>query len=399
MNRKDVVVIIPTYKEYLNANEFISVHQAFNILGKYDICFIAPERLRACAEMKKYNVEYFSNIHFAGVSAYSRLLLDIRFYERFLKYKYMLIYQMDAFVFDDKLLDFCEMGYDYIGAPLYRSLGWPYNVSVVGNGGLSLRKIESCIRLLKKKKSIYGMLDKDKINKLENAEDRFFTYCGTQPKLAFKIAPLQVARNFAMEKNIRVKCKKMLLADLPFGCHGWSKPWYYGYWRNYIQDCGYDLSNSDLLWYSSKKYTYFNVIVAPNIVKRLSKQKNDTAMQKIRKEMYDLSESIIWGKGIVGLRIIALFNKMGWKINTILDMNATDGEMVNDIPVIYPSKTIIKKRAGMIIIATSNFRNEIAQTMMETGLEYLQDFIFYDVDVEAPIAKIYFEKVCKKWAR
>lgn len=46
-------------------------------------------------------------------------MLEADFYRRFGKYKYMLIYQLDAFVFSDKLLDFCEMGYDYIGAPVY----------------------------------------------------------------------------------------------------------------------------------------------------------------------------------------------------------------------------------------------------------------------------------------
>ena len=36
----------------------------------------------------------------------------------FLEYQYMLIYQLDAFVFEDKLDYFCELGYDYIGIPV-----------------------------------------------------------------------------------------------------------------------------------------------------------------------------------------------------------------------------------------------------------------------------------------
>ena len=54
--------------------------------------------------------KYFNS---AFVKAYKDTL-----YSRFEKYEYMLIYQLDAFVFSDRLMEFVEAGYDYIGAPL-----------------------------------------------------------------------------------------------------------------------------------------------------------------------------------------------------------------------------------------------------------------------------------------
>ena len=149
--KKEAVVVIPAYKDELSVTEKISVQQAYRILNAYDICFMAPEKLRHVLENKGLRGEYFPDACFESIAAYSRLLLDKEFYERFSDYEYMLLYQMDAFVFSDRLHEFCQLGYDYIGAPVHRIYGWPYNLSTVGNGGFSLRKISSCIDVLEKK--------------------------------------------------------------------------------------------------------------------------------------------------------------------------------------------------------------------------------------------------------
>jgi hypothetical protein len=45
-------------------------------------------------------------------------MLSIDFYKRFRDYKFILIYQLDAYVFRDELEYWCEQDYDFIGAPL-----------------------------------------------------------------------------------------------------------------------------------------------------------------------------------------------------------------------------------------------------------------------------------------
>lgn len=61
-------------------------------------------------------------------------MLTKEFYLRFRQWEYLLIYQLDAYVFQDELMDWCNKGYDYIGAPflkLNREVDW----NNCGNGG------------------------------------------------------------------------------------------------------------------------------------------------------------------------------------------------------------------------------------------------------------------------
>jgi hypothetical protein len=46
--------------------------------------------------------------------------LSEEFYQAFTDFEFMLIYQLDAFVFRDELADWCRSGYEYIGAPWLR---------------------------------------------------------------------------------------------------------------------------------------------------------------------------------------------------------------------------------------------------------------------------------------
>ena len=146
---KNVVVVIPRYRAELSLSESISLNRAKRVLGKYPIVYMSPESLAL-----KEPAAYFPDEDFSGRLAYSKLLLTPRFYEKFADYEYMLLYQLDAFVFYDKLAYFCSLGYDYIGAPMtrysWRNIGNMVG-NMVGNGGLSLRKISSCIRVTRSK--------------------------------------------------------------------------------------------------------------------------------------------------------------------------------------------------------------------------------------------------------
>jgi hypothetical protein len=76
-------------------------------------------------------------------------MCSIGFYEVFRQYEYMLIYQLDCWVFRDELEMWCDKGYDYIGAPFF--VKWFVDRGIyVGNGGFSLRKISNIIEYLKR---------------------------------------------------------------------------------------------------------------------------------------------------------------------------------------------------------------------------------------------------------
>jgi hypothetical protein len=78
---------------------------------------VQPEGLENDYITKKYSnisVESFPKRYFENIEGYNELLLSASFYERFLDTKYILIYQLDAFVFKDELQEWCDKGYDYI---------------------------------------------------------------------------------------------------------------------------------------------------------------------------------------------------------------------------------------------------------------------------------------------
>lgn len=74
---------------------------------------------------------------------YSAILKTPEFYENFLNWTHVLIYQTDALLL--RKIDDVYYNYDYIGAPWIENNQWcKYNA---GNGGFSLRNIRSCIRV------------------------------------------------------------------------------------------------------------------------------------------------------------------------------------------------------------------------------------------------------------
>ena len=153
-----VIIVIPVYKEIMSNEEEKSFKQCCKILKEYPICLITHINL----DYRHYNqialhygvqlsVEFFDRIFFESVYGYNRLMLSKLFYERFIQNEYILIYQLDAYIFEDNLLYWCDKGYDFIGAPLLEDkYGWEnkYIISNSNNGGFSLRKTRYCIDFL-----------------------------------------------------------------------------------------------------------------------------------------------------------------------------------------------------------------------------------------------------------
>lgn len=112
-----VIIVIPIYKKSLNANEAKSLAQCQKVLHQYPIIFVAPESLEADFIPTENKVERFDDAYFKSPKTYNKLLINPLFYERFIAYEFMLIHQLDAYVFKDELEKWCQKGYDYIGAP------------------------------------------------------------------------------------------------------------------------------------------------------------------------------------------------------------------------------------------------------------------------------------------
>jgi hypothetical protein len=237
--KKQVAVIIPVYQSELNSNEERSLRQCFQVLGNYPIIFVGPEGLQANYLQNGEQSTFigFPKHYFQSTKTYNHLLISVEFYERFADFEYMLIYQLDAFVFRDELKTWCATGFDYIGSPkLHRkhwenpnTKNWPIVDPVLFNGGFSLRKIQSIIRFLKCYHVLYSQWP-------ANEDTLFSVYHKRAFPLRFllKLPTWKQALAFGFEKNPKLAFE-LNQQKLPFGCHAWEK-YNPSFWKKQMPD-------------------------------------------------------------------------------------------------------------------------------------------------------------------
>ena len=235
MSSTKVAVVIPTYKEELDELEKISLAQARKILVNYPFVMVAPEGKNFSYFAPSDMVVQFPPQFFQSVKTYNQLMMSPKFYEAFTDFDYILIYQLDAFVFHDALEYFCSLGYDYIGAPwprVYRE-PWIKITSNVGNGGFCLRNVKAHYNILKERTDLTIQW-----NARQWPEDNFFSHCGKRTDCNFRVAPIDVAYKFSAEFNPPRVIKKNG-GKLPFGCHDWRRK-DTKFYSKLFQQFGYD---------------------------------------------------------------------------------------------------------------------------------------------------------------
>ena len=139
-------IVIPSYKEKLEVNEEKSFKQCLNVFNeKRDIKLLIPNNI-STEYYDEFRIGYMkvSPQWMNSIKSYNKMCCNQEFYELFKDYDYILIYQTDCWVFEDKLDYFMKLDYDYYGAP------WPIYNDQVGNGGFSLRKVSKMIELTSK---------------------------------------------------------------------------------------------------------------------------------------------------------------------------------------------------------------------------------------------------------
>ena len=330
MKGQGAIVVIPVYKNKMDVFEKASFDRAIKIFGKERICIVAPDTL-INVEVKQsgIKVEYFNRDFFDSQKSYSLLCLSTDFYEHFLEYQYMLIYQLDAFVFEDKLDYFCELGYDYIGAPVYGG-DWEKIGVQIGNGGFSLRHIKNTLKLLECRDNI---MRKSKYpDLLLMWEDLFFSYCGKNPEIDYMVPPIDEAVSFAFQGRYvgQMRDSRFLKPDevknnLPFGTHAWNR-FCYDMWYEIISEFGYKIPNPEdvLLWADDENYYYFL-----ENCKYIKLNKNHLNMEPLR-ELFPDKKARIWGYGEVGRMIEDVLNICGIEIIDIYDKNLCDGRKIKE---------------------------------------------------------------------
>lgn len=281
MKTRTCAVVIPHHRETLTPNELISLKNSLSKLNAWDIYFVMPENLSSTkienvllemnsrAKILKVNSEFLSSFR-----SYNLMCMNKEFYKLFINYDFMLLCQLDCWIFKDALQSWIEQDFDYIGAPWPSGLShksflrtWdkflkylyvlkissfnPVYLPQGGNGGLSLRNTQAHIQVLdsthyKKnwrfvRKHLFFYLMRFRICTLydflvkffkhfkdskgycksqELNEDIFFSFLIPAYHPTFKVAPPEIARFFSLESNIENELSQM--KNLPFGLHKWD---------------------------------------------------------------------------------------------------------------------------------------------------------------------------------
>ena len=162
---------------------------------------------------------------FEGIDGYNQLCKRREFYEAFRDYEYILLYQLDCWVFEDSVSYFVSLGYDYIGAPWF-VIDRERNTAVperCGNGGFSLRRVSKLAEVCGR--------HADEADKAEMPEDVFLS-SGCSGEL--RVCPVDVGREFSFEVGPSVLFR-LNGGKLPMGCH---KPFLFEFktfWKDYIK--------------------------------------------------------------------------------------------------------------------------------------------------------------------
>lgn len=217
---KDVCIIIPIYKDNITKSllydEVESIYHTCELFKEHDIYFICSEKLNT-SFYKRFNCK-FKYFEFSTQLEYSQLCLNYLFYNEFINYKYMLICQPDAYVFKNNILDWCNKGYDYVGALILfddnmNPIFGDENINIHGyknvafNGGLSLRNIQNFYNVCLKYK-----------NELKDETMHEDMYICFKLNDNLKITTIDDAIKFSAENQTYCIYPKVY-NELPFGCH------------------------------------------------------------------------------------------------------------------------------------------------------------------------------------
>ncbi|MET0572217.1 MAG: DUF5672 family protein [Pedobacter agri] len=266
----EVIVTVPLYKEIPSNEEKMSFLQLLKVLGQHPIAIVTHKELDLSqyielAEEKTLKIEYFPSTFFSNIEGYSKLLCAKAFYKRFEKYKFLLIYQLDAWVFRDELDFWCNLNHDYIGAPWFYEHNKKNALETfygVGNGGFSLRKISSHLKALNHfyqlesynailrdfltsrigyiaiKNLFYNLTVRNFSHYMFNQhviinEDVFWNLISKRNFKWYTVPDMITAGKFSSEINASLLFEANNRV-LPFGCHAWQV-YDRNFWKQFIE--------------------------------------------------------------------------------------------------------------------------------------------------------------------
>jgi Protein of unknown function (DUF5672) len=260
-------VVVHAHTSDLSPDERASLRQVTAVLGgQHTIVLAVPSTLDVStivADHPELQVMRFPDEFYGSAAAHSRMLLSSRFYAAFEQFDFVLIHHLDAYVFRDELTHWCRCDFDYVASPWFEDFelsGDDAQIVGVGNGGFSLRKVQTFLRITRQfdaaparhfpnalaRRIPYRMRAVLRVGVLplvgalrvgrERREALFvflsrgFTanedvFWGMRVPAGlpwFRVAPAEVGLAFGFEMKPRQLFERRG-HELPFGCHGWPK--------------------------------------------------------------------------------------------------------------------------------------------------------------------------------
>ena len=259
---KRVAVMVPLPSPILGPDDEISMRHLRAHLDHYDKFLLVPRGMKV--DIPDFRAIELDHKHFGSAANHNRMLYLPEFWELFSDYEFALMYHLDALVFSDQLKEWCDKGYDFIGAPFIRCADSPWvKVERVGNGGFALYRVPSVLKVLwnryrqhplkyfedrhwkwielQKKilkpvraavpqwlrgqltdplRNTVKRLDHIEANELNN--DGFWADEAKRYLPEFKVAPVEDGLRFAFEVAPSM-CLERNGGEMPFGCHAWAR--------------------------------------------------------------------------------------------------------------------------------------------------------------------------------
>lgn len=240
-------IVTPHQGPPFNDVALLSFRRSAEILSKHRWIFAVPHgtdmgpfrEIAPQAEARYFPAEYFSSKRSA-----QWFYMHPEFFDAFADFDYMLIHQLDVYVFEDQLEHWVNEAeknqWDYIGAPWLEHqwlrfaqnplarLPWHWWLrEPIGSGGFSLRKVSTCREACREDALIIR-------NFLRHFVPEDIYWCQLAQKLGteFRRPSVETAAHFAFE----TECERLLQmthGKLPFAVHGWNRhDW--DFWRNRI---------------------------------------------------------------------------------------------------------------------------------------------------------------------
>lgn len=330
-----VVVLVPTHLEALEANLAATLRHNAQVLREYPLEIILPETCNpawyeAFFESNKIEgrIRFVRDDYFGSSVAVNRMGMDPAFYRMYADYDYILICHLDAWIFKDDLRAWMEKGYDFVGAPLFlpdvgRGRFLKRMAPFGGNGGLSLRRVSTCIRVLETFKPRPNRLRiaqalwflarnrrfdlaailirtlreviadwRGTCSKYNIYEDVFFTIVAKLLGARIRIPHSREARRFSCEVNYKLLQTECLGLTPPLGIHGYDK-YVDASFLNYVQGFFDRKQKTYDLEPPLEKPSVSVILIVKDLVKHGRIDSFDQALMSVVHQTYEKVEAVV----------------------------------------------------------------------------------------------------------